>query len=607
MTDFCSGNTSGHCGFGCQSGPCLVETTVSPAPGPSPAPITGGGSFAIIGNSGVPAMHAALMPNGRVVFLDKIEDYTQLKLANGQYAYSSEFDPATNAVVPLAYKTNAFCSGGTFLANGDLLAIGGNGPLTWIDPTVGDGFNGLRYLSRSSSNAALNGKDWSEPGNKLKSDRWYPSAQTLPDGRVFVASGSINGLDPTNPVNNACNYEILSATGVSVTGLIPMDILLINQPYYMYPFMHLLKDGNIFIFTARSSQIFNINGNNIVKALPNLPGDYRTYPNTGGSVLFPLSSSNNWSSKIIICGGGAYQDITSPTDPSCGVISPEDANPTWEMDSMPQGRVMVEGTLLPDGTIIWLNGANLGAQGFGLATDPTFSALHYDPTMALGKRFTQLASSTVPRMYHSVALLLLDGTLLVTGGNPTEMPSSQTQWAVERFTPPYLMGANAGLRPTAVTVPATVGTGGTTFKITFTVPVSVKTIKVTLYHGGFVTHSVHMGHRMLFLDNTGFQAGKSSQTITVTTPPNKNVAPPGPYVIYVLVSTSSPVQAQNKIANKCFRAMVFPRSESSSRSSKNVGAIHSTFNNILAVLEFFFRPTRPITFLSKNHGGHGIR
>lgn len=63
-----------------------------------------GGEFKVVGESGVPAMHAALMPNGRVVFLDKIEDYTQLKLDSGYYAYSSEYDPKTNEVVPLAYK-----------------------------------------------------------------------------------------------------------------------------------------------------------------------------------------------------------------------------------------------------------------------------------------------------------------------------------------------------------------------------------------------------------------------------------------------------------------------------------------------------------------------
>jgi hypothetical protein len=49
-------------------------------------------------------MHAGLLPNGRVFFLDKIENYTQLKLPSGYYAYSSEYDPTTNNVVPLRYE-----------------------------------------------------------------------------------------------------------------------------------------------------------------------------------------------------------------------------------------------------------------------------------------------------------------------------------------------------------------------------------------------------------------------------------------------------------------------------------------------------------------------
>ena len=51
-------------------------------------------------------MHAGLLPNGRVFFLDKIENYTQLKLPSGYYAYSSEYDPTTNTVVPLGYKVS---------------------------------------------------------------------------------------------------------------------------------------------------------------------------------------------------------------------------------------------------------------------------------------------------------------------------------------------------------------------------------------------------------------------------------------------------------------------------------------------------------------------
>jgi hypothetical protein len=40
---------------------------------------------------------------------------------------------------------------------------------------------------------------------------------------------------------------------------------------------------------------------------------------------------------------------------------------------------------------------------------------------------------------------------------------------------------------------------------------------------------------MVFLDTAGFKAGSTSQSVTVTMPPNKAIAPPGPYVVYVVV------------------------------------------------------------------------
>ena len=98
------GNTTAHCGEGCQSGPC-TGLPVEPAPGPSPAPpAPTPGAINVVGQSGVPAMHAGLMPNGRVIFLDKVENYTQIQLPDGYFAYSAEYDPATNTAVGLSYK-----------------------------------------------------------------------------------------------------------------------------------------------------------------------------------------------------------------------------------------------------------------------------------------------------------------------------------------------------------------------------------------------------------------------------------------------------------------------------------------------------------------------
>lgn len=107
MYGFC-GSTTAHCGAGCQSGPC-VGAPNQPAPGPSPAPVAPvPGSLKIVGRTGVPAMHAGLMPNGRVIFLDKVENYTEITLPNKQFAYSSEYDPTTNTAVGLSYKVMSY-------------------------------------------------------------------------------------------------------------------------------------------------------------------------------------------------------------------------------------------------------------------------------------------------------------------------------------------------------------------------------------------------------------------------------------------------------------------------------------------------------------------
>ncbi|CZT11942.1 related to glyoxal oxidase precursor [Rhynchosporium graminicola] len=543
MYGFC-GKTSAHCGAGCQSGNCLSSPAV-PVAGPRPAPAApNGGTFRVVGQAGVPAMHAGLMPNGRVIFLDKVENYTQLRLVDGHYAMSAEYDPVANTAVPLEYSTNAFCSGGTFLADGRMISVGGNADLPFIDSNIGNGLNAIRYIGRSSIDAGQNGKSWSEPGNKLASARWYATAQTMPDGTVFVASGSLNGLDPTVTANNNPTYEILNPDGSTRGTNVELGILKKNQPYYMYPFVHLLSDGTLFLFTSKASQVFNVGSNTVAKDLPDLPGDYRTYPNTGGSVLLPLSSKNNWAPDIVICGGGAYQDLTSPTDPSCGRIQPLTANAQWEMDYMPEGRGMVEGTLLPDGTVIWMNGGSRGAQGFGLMDAPATEALLYDPAKPVGQRFSTLARSDVPRLYHSVCLLLLDGTVMVAGSNPVEMPILQpdaahpyvTEWRVENYVPPYLQGDKANQRPTNIVIESkTVRADGSQMIITLIPPHTSDNVKVVLYHGGFVTHSVHMGHRMLNLDIVRSTRGGPVQTLYVTGPPSRNLAPPGPYVLYVLV------------------------------------------------------------------------
>jgi hypothetical protein len=40
---------------------------------------------------------------------------------------------------------------------------------------------------------------------------------------------------------------------------------------------------------------------------------------------------------------------------------------------------------------------------------------------------------------------------------------------------------------------------------------------------------------MVYLDYTGWAPGGAHQTLFVNGPPNRNIAPPGPYVVYIVV------------------------------------------------------------------------
>jgi hypothetical protein len=100
---------------------------------------------------------------------------------------------------------------------------------------------------------------------------------------------------------------------------------------------------------------------------------------------------------------------------------------------------------LPDGTFLILNGAHQGVAGFALATDPNLNAVLYNPSKPVNRRMSIMANTTIARMYHSEALLMADGRVLVTGSDPEDSNYPQ-EYRVEVFLPPYLL---SGLpRPT---------------------------------------------------------------------------------------------------------------------------------------------------------------
>ena len=141
-----------------------------------------------------------------------------------------------------------------------------------------------------------------------------------------------------------------------------------------------------------------------------------------------------------------------------------------------------------------------------------------------------MANTTVARLYHSEAITLLDGRVLVSGSDPTgdyndPANSFPEEHRVEVFTPPYLL---SGLPRPAFTIANTDWAYGEKAQFTLTSG-STANLRVSLLGSVVSTHGNAMGQRTLFPQVTC--AGKSC---TVTAPPNGHIAPPGWYMMFVL-------------------------------------------------------------------------
>jgi hypothetical protein len=165
--------------------------------------------------------------------------------------------------------------------------------------------------------------------------------------------------------------------------------------------------------------------------------------------------------------------------------------------------------------------------------DPVFETEIYHPDT---DTWTPTAPLNFPKQYHSIAVLLPDGRVLAAGGiDPTLGGApARDQRMMEVFSPPYL---SAGPRPSITTAPATMSYAST-FNIS--TPDAQTITSVALMRPGSVTHHTDAGQRYIRLGITAAVPG----SLTVNTPTNGFVAPPGFYMLFILDASGVPSQAQ---------------------------------------------------------------
>lgn len=419
------------------------------------------------GATGVHAMQLAIISSSHALIVDKVE-HNPLTIS-GHPAWGALYNIHTHAIKPLNMQSNSFCAGGTFLRNGTLINVGGNpiveGHTSSADFGDLDGLQAIRILSPCDSDSVDNCDMYENHFRiRMASPRWYNTVIRLSDGSAMIIGGSKRGGWMNNATTNNPTIEYYPPKNIhGYNGLpIPLDFLVRTLNSNLFPIAFSLPDGRVFIAANRDAIIYDWKRND-ERRLPQIPNGVRvTYPMTGTALLLPLSPSNQYQPEVLICGGSNIPDdkasyaISSqdPASSQCSrlVLTDKGIGDGWQVESMPQARIMPDAVLLPTGDVLIVNGAGTGISGYGNvlhqvgasnADHPVLTPVLYNPIAAHGSRFSSagLPSSSIPRLYHSVATLTPAGDVMIAGSNPNLDRSEVkygTEYRVEWLSPPYM-------------------------------------------------------------------------------------------------------------------------------------------------------------------------
>jgi hypothetical protein len=520
-------------------------------------------------------VHINLLPNGRLLYWGRDKHPDTYDTAGSCNTYT--WDPVTkvkSGAMPTA-ATNLFCSTQSFLPDGRLMVAGGHDR---DDQTPDQELIGETEINTFDFQT----NSWTLSAKRMEQGRWYPSSLMLGDGSISIFSGTywdgtrLSTGRPRIQSNQFPNFY--SVSGSTDTLLRANDDLDIRN----YPYLHLAADGRAFGSFGKIAFYYDRSIDLFSTVFPNGLLDHFE----GSSVLY-----NTEQQKVMIVGGregqgnGTTLSQTTIFDLATQTYS---AGP-----SMNHKRQYQNTTLLPDGKILASGGQKCDGSGpsFLCAAGAAHIPELWNPAT---NSWTVLAENPlhIPRIYHSVGLLLPDARVLIGGGglpaaggdvtvdplfnavvtcsgNPPNDPVACRHYGhndVEIFSPPYLFTSSGtpAARPTINSAPASANLGET-----FNVSISSGTqvTSAALMRLPSVTHGLNFDQRRVVLT----PQAPSTTNLTLTIPTSSNICPPGYYMLFVMNASGVPsVSKFIKVTVPGGGPTTFPLFDTGARMTRNL-------------------------------------
>lgn len=359
----------------------------------------------------------------------------------------------------------------------------------------------------------------------MKHKRWYPTVVPLADGTLLASSG----LDGTGQVLTGQTEVFDPAT---MTWAERVDL---ERYFPTYPWLYPMADGRLFYSGSntgygpadqgRDPGIWDLQDNSF-DLVPGLSDP--DLLETSASVMLPPVQDQT----AMVVGGGGVGESARSTARTATVDLTDPAPHYVDGPDLPEGTRYPNVVNLPDDSTL-ITGGSGDYRGKGNSDNR--NSLLYD---AASGTMRQVASQRVGRDYHTEALLLPDGRVVVLGSNPLFADEANTiaapfEQRVEIYSPPYLFD---GTQPAVTAGPDELVRGG---RATFTLGGAGDVATARLMRPSAVTHATDVEQRTVALEAT-----TDGDQLTVTVPGEPGIVPDGWYMLFVSTAAGVPSQAK---------------------------------------------------------------